>query len=132
MDPIGAVTPPQGYNDLERFQAERSERAYKAFEAMFVQMLLKEMRKTVPENDFFPKTPAMENYEEMLDGTLAQAMADSGQLGIAKQLEAEGKRQEEGMAVLAERARQRLGLEPLKAGSNSADNLNALERGSVV
>jgi Rod binding domain-containing protein len=129
MDPISAVTPPKGYNDLERFQAERSERAFKSFEAMFVQMLLKEMRKTIPENEFFPKSPATENYEEMLDGTLAQAMADSGQLGIAKQLEAEAKRLEEGMALLAERSRQRQGLEPLKAGPKSADTRNSLGTG---
>jgi len=129
MDAIAAITAPRGYENLERFQAERSERAYKDFEAMFVQMLLKEMRKTIPDNGFFPKSPAMENYEEMLDGSIAQAMAESGQLGIAKQLEAEGKRQEEGMALLAERARQRLGLEPLKAGPESADTVHSLGMG---
>lgn len=129
MDPIGAVMPPKGYDDLERFTAERSDRAYKALEAMFVQMLLKEIRKTVPENEYFPKSPAMENYEEMLDGSLAQAIAESGQLGIAAQLKAEAQRQDEGMALLAERARQRLGLDPLKAGPNSADTVNSLGMG---
>lgn len=129
MDPISAVTPPKGYDDLERFRAERSDRAYKSFEAMFVQMLLKEIRKTVPENEYFPKTPAMENYEEMLDGAVAQAIAESGQLGIAAQLKAEAQRQEDGMALLAERTRQRLGLDPLKAGPDSADTVNSLGTG---
>lgn len=129
MDAISSVTPPKGYDDLERFRTERSDRAYKSFEAMFVQMMLKEMRKTVPENDFFPKSPAMENYEDMMDGTMAQAIADSGQLGIAAQLKAEAKRQEDGMALAADRARQRLGLEPLKAGPKPADNRNSLGTG---
>jgi Rod binding domain-containing protein len=83
----------------------------------------------VPDEGFFPKSEATKNYEEMLDGVLAQTMADSGQLGIAKQLEAETRRQEEGMALLAERARQRQGLEPLKPGPVSADNHQSLGKG---
>jgi flagellar protein FlgJ len=129
MDPISAVTPPQGFDNLETFRAERSDRAYKAFEAMFLQELLKEMRKTVPDEGMFPKSPARKQYEEMLDGLLAQKMADSGQLGIAKELQAQAKRQEESMALLTERALQRQALEGLKAGSSSADNLKSLGMG---
>ncbi len=129
MDPISAVTPPKGFDNLETFRAERSDRAYKAFEAMFLQELLKEMRKTVPDEGMFPKSPARKQYEEMLDGVMAQKMADSGQLGIAKHLQAEAKRQEESMALLTERALQRQALEGLKAGSSSADNLKSLGMG---
>lgn len=129
MDFISAVTPPQGYNNLDTFRMERSDRAYKSFEAMFLRELLKEMRKTVPDEGMFPKSPAMTQYQEMLDGVMAQSMADSGQLGIAKQLAAEAKRQEEGAALMTERALQRQALVGLKAGSDPADNLKSAGMG---
>jgi len=129
MDAIGAVMPPQGLDNIETFRGERTERAYPAFEAMFLRELLKEMRKTVPEEGMFPKSPATRQYEEMLDGVLAENMADGGQLGIAKQLQAEAKRQEEGMALLAERALARQALDGLKAGVDPADNPRSMGTG---
>ncbi len=129
MDFISAVTPPQGFDNLDIFRAERSDRAYKSFEAMFLHELLKEMRKTVPDEGMFPKSPAMKHYEEMLDGVMARSMADSGQLGIAKQLQAETKRQEEAAALMTERALHRQALEGLQAGPHVADNLKSLGMG---
>ena len=129
MDFISAETPPQGFDNLDTFRAERSDRAYKAFEAMFLQELLKEMRKTVPDEGLFPKSSAMKQYGEMLDGVMSRSMADSGQLGIAKQLQVEAKRQEEGAALMAERRLQRQALVGLKAGSDPADNLRSLGMG---
>jgi flagellar protein FlgJ len=127
MDPISAIAPPQGFGSIEAFKAQRSDRAYKSFEAMFLQELLKEMRKTVPEDGFFPKSPAMRQYEEMMDGVIAQSMADSTQLGIAKQLAAEAKRQEDGMALLRQREADRLA--GLKPRGVLADKLSSLGGG---
>jgi flagellar protein FlgJ len=129
MDLISAVTPPQGFEHLDTFRAERSDRAYKAFEGMFLQELLKEMRKTVPDGDLFPKSDAMKQYEDMLDGVLAQSMADSGQLGIAKQLQAEARRREAAETLATDRTMQRQALEGLKATPGFADNFNRLGMG---
>lgn len=60
--------------------------ASKDFEALFIQSLLKEMRKTIPENKMFPKSNAQEMYEEMQDAELAQHMAKHQSLGLAEQV----------------------------------------------
>jgi len=123
MDMISPVSSPRGLMDLEAFRADRSDRAYKSFEAMFLQVLLKEMRKTIPdEGGLFPKGQATETFEEMLDAAFAQNIADSGQLGIAKQLEAEAARNEAAAALAMERILETGGLEALKAGATPADN----------
>jgi Rod binding domain-containing protein len=129
MDVISAVTPPQGFDNLDTFRANRSDRAYKAFEAMFLQELLKEMRKTVSGDGMTPKSDAMKQYEEMMDGVLAQTMADSGQLGIAKQLQAEAQRQEAAAALAADRAMARSALEGLKPGTKPADIVSGFGKG---
>ncbi len=129
MDVISAVTPPQGFENLDSFRAERAERAYKSFEGMFLQELLKEMRKAQPESELFPKSDAMKKYEEMLDGVLAQSMADSGQLGIAKELQAEARKREAAEMLAVDRTMQKQALETLKGAPNSADNLSGLGLG---
>jgi len=123
MDMISPITPPQGIADIETFRAQRSDRAYKAFEAMFLQVMLKEMRNTIDdEGGLFPKSQATDTFEEMLDAAFAQSIADSGQLGIAKQLEAEAARNEASAALRLERNLMDRGLEPLKLGAGTADN----------
>lgn len=122
MDAISSITPPHGNADVEVFRAERADRAYKSFEAMFLQILLKEMRKSVPdEGGIFPKSSAQDTYEEMLDGALSQNMAESGQFGIAKQLAEEAARQEAAAAQSVERHIQRASLEALKPPVTFAD-----------
>jgi Rod binding domain-containing protein len=123
MDIVSSITPPQGLADVDAFRELRADRAYKAFEAMFLQVMLKEMRKTVPGDEgIFPKSQATETFEEMLDAALAQNIADSGQFGIAKQLADEAARNEAGATLAIERNLQRTGLEALKALPGLADN----------
>lgn len=101
IDGLSAIAPPRSMADPEAFKAQRDEKAYKEFEALFIKQLLKEMRKTVPDGGLFEKSSEMDTYEEMLDGAFAQAMADSGQFGIAKQIEEQVRLQEEQRAQSA-------------------------------
>jgi len=95
--------------DLARFNQARSEKAFKDLEALFLHELVKEMRKTVPEDEgIFGKSAATTTFQEMLDEVFSQAMAESGQFGIAKQLAAEVRMQEE------------------RAASGSADQVTAI------
>ncbi len=58
------------------------------FEGIFVDMLLKSMRNTVPKNSIFGKQSLSENvFGSMLDQQRAQAIAASGSFGLAKVLE---------------------------------------------
>ncbi len=85
-----------GRPNVEAFREARSERAFKELEGLFLKELLKEMRKSVPDEGIFKKSHATEMYEEMLDEVFSQAMAGSGQFGIAKQIAAQVLLREEG------------------------------------
>jgi Rod binding domain-containing protein len=85
------------YNDFEglaslRAQAQKDQskavdRVAEQFEGMFLNIMIKEMRKTVPESEFF-NTPAINLFQEMQDQQVAMDMAKEGPLGFAKFLKA--------------------------------------------
>ncbi len=60
--------------------------ASKQFEAFFLNMLLAEMRKTVPENDFFGDQRAEKLFQSMLDQEIADHAVKSQSLGLAKMI----------------------------------------------
>ena len=81
------------YNDFQglaslRAQAQKDQskavdRVAEQFEGMFLNMMIKEMRKTVPESVFF-NTPAINLFQEMQDQQVAMDMAKEGPLGFAE------------------------------------------------
>lgn len=56
--------------------------ACEGFESMFLNMMLKEMRKTVPESEI-GNSYAMEMYQEMLDDEIAKTASKGKGIGIA-------------------------------------------------
>ncbi len=56
------------------------------FEALFLQQLLAEMRKTVPENDLFGDKKAEKIFESMLDQELALDFARAQSIGLSKMI----------------------------------------------
>lgn len=60
--------------------------ACQEFEAIFYRMLLKEMRKTVPQGGLINRGLSTEVYETLLDEKLADEFAKRGDLGIGKAL----------------------------------------------
>jgi len=61
----------------------KEKQALVELEHYFSYVLLREMRKTVPENTLLGGGRQQETFEEMLDDALAGEIADSGQLGLA-------------------------------------------------
>ena len=57
--------------------------ACKGFEAMFMNMMYKEMRKSVPKNELFGNSNADEIMQDMLDTEMVDRMADAGGFGLA-------------------------------------------------
>jgi flagellar protein FlgJ len=55
-------------------------------EAMFIGIMLKSMRKTVVENDFFGKSMAKDIFQDMLYDEYAGLMARTDQFGLAHQI----------------------------------------------
>ena len=55
-------------------------------ETLFIDNLLKSMRKTIPESDFFGKSLAKDIFRDMLYNEYAKVAAKSDQFGLAKQI----------------------------------------------
>jgi flagellar protein FlgJ len=66
---------------------ERRALALREFEHLFLYQLLREMRKTVPKSGLLGSSPAHSFFEEQLDDHFAEKMAESGQLGIAREID---------------------------------------------
>ena len=59
--------------------------AARKFEAYLAQIMLREMRKTVPEGGLF-SGPAMDTFVDMFDQAMGERIAEGGRLGLAQQL----------------------------------------------
>ena len=75
---------------LEQAQAEEDPEEIKKvcqqFEAIFVNMLFKQMRNTITDGGLTEKSQARETFEGMLDEEMSSAIAEGGGFGIAEMM----------------------------------------------
>lgn len=71
---------------LDDKQDKRLKEACKDFEALFLSIVLKQMRKTVPKSELFGSDPAEETFQEMMDDEIGKAAAKTSSIGIADML----------------------------------------------
>lgn len=71
---------------MTREDKEKLQKACQEFEAIFLNMMLKQMRASVMEGGFTEKSHAREIFEEMHDEELAKAMSQGKGMGLAQQL----------------------------------------------
>ncbi|RMH51142.1 MAG: hypothetical protein D6682_05160 [Zetaproteobacteria bacterium] len=69
------------------------------FEALFLQQVMSEMRKSVPQSDVLPHGFAEESYRSMMDQAIAEAGGRRGSLGIAATIYAQLKQRRDGAEV---------------------------------
>ena len=75
---------PKNAMTAEDIEAKKLREACEGFEAMFLSMMYKQMRATVPESELFgKKSNALEIFEDMRDTEMMNAAAKSGGIGIA-------------------------------------------------
>jgi Rod binding domain-containing protein len=85
--PSGAKQP-QNLTPEQKQALSRLHQAAQQLEGVFLQMVMNAMSETVPKDSIFGKESASEEtWSSMLDDERAQAIAKSGSMGIAKQLE---------------------------------------------
>jgi len=60
--------------------------AAESFEAYFIYMLLKEMRKSVPEGGLMGGGPGKDVYQYLFDEAISKEMSKSGGIGLSKML----------------------------------------------
>jgi Rod binding domain-containing protein len=65
-------------------KSEKLAKAAIEFERMFAEIMVKEMRKTVPENTLMGRSTGEEIFTEMLDSEYTKMMVQNGNLGLAK------------------------------------------------
>lgn len=87
----GPVDPEAGRLDALKRSAPGMARreAARQVEALFLTQLLKAMRRTIPQNDFLPRSPARDVYEGMFDRSIAEAIGKGDPLGLVERLGAE-------------------------------------------
>ncbi|MBN2326786.1 MAG: rod-binding protein [Candidatus Omnitrophica bacterium] len=68
----------------KKISDEQMRETAQQFEEIMIRQLLKEMRKTVPQNGIIQDSHATEMYMEMVDDNLAGQLADSQSLGISE------------------------------------------------
>ena len=95
IDPVSARLALEGGADAD--PGARQKVALEEMEHLFLNTLMKEMRKSVPDGGLFKKDAAMKIFEEMLDDVFSGEMAKSGQLGIAKAMETQLVQQKEAL-----------------------------------
>jgi len=70
---------------IRRMPAGEARRAAAGeLQVIFLTQLLAAMRKTVPESDFLPRSPARNVYEGVFDRAVAQAVAETDPLGLVR------------------------------------------------
>ncbi len=67
-------------------ELEKLKGAAQSFEALYVYTLLKEMRKTVPESGYLKSGVGHGIYQSMYDEAIAEQIAKTGSVGLAKSL----------------------------------------------
>lgn len=89
------ITPPINLPDKSQMLADSAmlakkdkelKEACKGFEAMFLSMMYKEMRATVPENTLFGKSNGEKIFEDMRDTELMKNVAEAGGVGLSDML----------------------------------------------
>ena len=68
----------------ETRHAVRQEKAFQDFESMFVHMMLKEMRKTVPHDGIIKQNNADDIYQSLFDSQLADLLARREATGLTE------------------------------------------------
>ena len=67
-------------------QQEGLQRLCQDFEAIFLNSLFQEMRRTIPDSGMLGESPGTDVFQEMMDMEVAGAMARRGGLGLAQGL----------------------------------------------
>lgn len=88
MDPVSSSKPSAPLTAAQQQALAKLHESAQQMEALFVDMLFKEMRKTTPQVSLTGQpSQAEQMFGEMLDEKRAEQLATTGSLGIAKVIE---------------------------------------------
>jgi len=70
-------------NKTDSKQVAKLKKVSGEFESIFLGYMLKEMRKTVPDDSLFGKSQAKEIFNDMYDDAMAKELSKAGGIGLA-------------------------------------------------
>lgn len=73
-------------------EQKKIEEAAQGFESMFVNMLISQMRKTIPDSELLENGPGRQMFEEMFDQEISKKISERGGIGIADAVKREFER----------------------------------------
>lgn len=62
------------------------EKACQGFEAIFINVILQEMRKSIPDDGLLPTSSATRTWQQLFDNQLAETLSSRQEMGVAKML----------------------------------------------
>lgn len=62
------------------------QKACQGFESIFINAILQEMRKSVPDDGLLPTSNATRTWQQLFDNQLAETLASRQEMGVAKML----------------------------------------------
>ena len=62
------------------------QKACQGFEAIFINTILQEMRKSIPDDGLLPTSNATRTWQQLFDNQLAETLASRQEMGVAKML----------------------------------------------
>jgi len=86
VSPDPALSGAEAKKRSDETNSEALEAASRQFESLLLHFMIREMRATVPESSLFPPSMAQDIFTSMLDERYADAMAESGGLGLHRLL----------------------------------------------
>lgn len=90
QNPVNSLDNRQGYADLRRAAQSNSpegiKKVAKQFESIFISMMLKEMRNSLPDDSMFA-SEQQKQFTQMFDQQLAQNISEGQGIGLAKSIE---------------------------------------------
>jgi Rod binding domain-containing protein len=89
----GDLTPEQLASNARLSETEKIGELSRQFEALLLRQILRDIRKTVIHSDLMPESAGADIYHDIVTSQLADGLARSGSLGLARSLETELTRQ---------------------------------------
>ncbi|MCD6534371.1 MAG: rod-binding protein [Deltaproteobacteria bacterium] len=65
---------------------EKLQKACQGFEAIMINVILQEMRKSIPDDGLLPASNASHTWQQLFDNQLAETLASRQEMGVAKLL----------------------------------------------
>lgn len=84
MDTLSSSSALQSLTQAKKNDPKKIEKASKDFESFLISYMVKEMRKSIPNDGILPRSDAENSFQEALDQNYSKVLAEKGGLGLSR------------------------------------------------